>query len=146
MGDRRAFVIVLGQKERCSEFIQQRLGMRVCWGEWYEAIGFEHDGELIAAALYNFMTDFDCAMHFASSGVHWMQESFLQAIFRYPFKQMNLRRVTSYTWESNADALKLVRAFGFIDEGVLRQAGGTETAPEDVIVLGLLRKDCQYGR
>jgi RimJ/RimL family protein N-acetyltransferase len=146
MGDRRTFVIVYDDKERCSEFIQRQLDQKVCWGEWYEAIGFVHDGEMIAAALYNYMTEFDCAMHFAASKPHWMQGDFINVIFRYPFKQMDLRRVTSYTWADNANALRLVRAFGFVDEGILRDAGGTVDKPVDVIVLGLLRKDCQYGR
>lgn len=139
-------MIVYDQKERCSEFIQQQLNQRVCWGEWYEAIGYEHEGELVAAALYNLMTDFDCAMHFASSNPHWMNGEFLRAIFRYPFKQMGLRRVTSYTWADNERALKFVRSFGFVDEGVLRKAGGTITEPVDVVILGLLREESAYGR
>jgi RimJ/RimL family protein N-acetyltransferase len=137
--------LVFGEKERCSEFIQEQLGMKVVWGEWYEAIGLEEDGKLVAAALYNLMTDFDCAMHFAASSPKFLQGEFINAIFRYPFRQMGLRRVTSYTWANNERALSLVKAFGFEFEGVLREAGGTADEPVNVYVLGLLRKDCKYG-
>lgn len=119
--------------------------MKVVWGEWYEAIGLEDGGKLVAAALYNLMTDFDCAMHFAASSPKFLQGEFVRAIFRYPFKQVGLRRVTSYTWANNEKALSLVKAFGFEFEGVLREAGGTADEPVDVYVLGLLRKDCKYG-
>ena len=138
-------MLVIGQKERCSEFIQQQLGMRVVWGEWYEAIGLEENGELVAAALYNLMTDFDCAMHFAASSPKFLQGEFLRAIFRYPFKQMELRRVTSYTWSDNTRMLALLHRFGFQWEGRLRKAGGTKENPMDIEVWGLLKEDCKYG-
>lgn len=137
--------LVIGEKERCSEFIQRELGMRVVWGEWYEAIGLEDNGELVAAALYNMMTDFDCAMHFAASSPKFLQGEFLRAIFRYPFQQMGLRRVTSLTWSDNKTMLAILPRMGFVWEGRLRNAGGTKDAPVDVEVWGLLKEDCKYG-
>lgn len=139
-------MMVFDQPERCANFIKSRLDNPVSWAEPYQAFGMEENGEIVAAVLYNYMTDWDCAIHFAASSPKFLQGPFIHAVFAYPFLQMELRRVTSYTWATNLDALRLVAAFGFKYEGKLRNAGGTESDPVDVVVLGLLKEECRYGR
>jgi RimJ/RimL family protein N-acetyltransferase len=55
--------------------------------------------------------------------------------------QLGVQRVTGYVPASNAAALRFDRHLGFVEEGRLREAlpGG-----EDVIVLGMLKRECRW--
>ena len=136
--------LVLTEKERCGEFARSRIPHVPSWGEWYEAIGLERDGELVAAVIYNFYSDCDIAMHIAAvPGRRWLNREFLRAAFRYPFVQLEVQRVTGYVPEKNVDALRFDLHLGFVQEGRMREAlpGG-----EDVIVLGMLERECRWHR
>ena len=134
--------LVLTEKERCGEFARARIPHVPSWGEWYEAIGLERDGELVAAVIFNFFSGADIAMHIAAvPGRRWMTRELLRAAFRYPFVQLGCRRVTGYVPASNTDALRFDRHLGFVQEGVMREA---LESGEDVIVLGMLRSECRW--
>ena len=128
-------------RQRCLDFAESRLGHRD-WGEWCQAIGYERNGELLAVTIYNHLSESDISMHVvALQGRKWCVPEFLSAAFRYPFVQLKLRRVTAFVPSSNEQALKLDRHLGFIYEGRMREAGPDG---EDVIVLGLLRRECRF--
>lgn len=134
--------LILDDKHRCGEWARERIPHVPSWGEWFETIGLERDGELVAVVVYNFFSGADIAMHIAAvPGRRWMTRGLLRAAFRYPFVQLEVQRVTGYVPASNAEALRLDRHLGFVEEGRMREAlpGG-----EDVIVLGMLRRECRW--
>ena len=134
--------VVLDQRERFGLWALERIGHAETWGEWYEAIGLEEDGEEIAACVFNLYSAADVSMHIAAvPGRRWMTRDFLWACFRYPFVQLGVRRVTGLVPASNADALRFDLHLGFKVEGRLREA--TEEG-EDIIVLGMLRRECRF--
>ena len=133
--------IILDQKERCGEWARARIPHVESWGEWFEAIGLEKDGELVAVVVYNLFSGADIAMHVAAEpGRRWMTRAFLRTVFRYPFVQLECRRVTGYVPASNADALRFDRHLGFKEEGRMREA----LPDDDVIVLGMLKRECRF--
>ena len=133
--------LILDERERCGDWAQARIPHVPSWGEWYEAIGLERDGELVAVVVYNFWSDCDIAMHIAAvPGRRWLTRPFLQAAFRYPFVQLGVQRVTGYVPEKNVDALRFDLHLGFVREGLMRNA-----LPDDnVVVLGMLRNECRF--
>ena len=136
--------LILDERERCGDWAQARIPHVPSWGEWYQTIGLERDGELVAVVVYNFYSGADIAMHVAAvPGKRWLTRDFLRAAFRYPFAQLECQRVTGYVPASNAVALAVDRHLGFVYEGRLREAlpGG-----EDVIVLGMLKRECRFWR
>lgn len=136
--------IVLNERDRCAEWARLRIGHVDSWGEWCEAIGLERDGELIAVVVYNLFSGADIAMHIAAvPGRRWMTREFLRVAFRYPFVQLGVRRVTGYVPASNADALRFDLHLGFVQEGCMREA--MENG-EDIIVLGMLERECRWHR
>lgn len=133
---------MLDDKARCGAWALERIAHVPSWGEWFEAIGLERDGDLLAVVVYNLWSGADIAMHVAAMpGRRWMTRGFLRAVFRYPFVQLGCRRVTGYVPASNADALRFDRHLGFVEEGRMREALPNG---EDVIVLGLLKRECRW--
>ncbi len=133
--------LVLDDKARCGAWALERIAHVPSWGEWFEAIGLERDGDLLAVVVYNLWSGADIAMHVAAMpGRRWMTRGFLRAVFRYPFVQLGCRRVTGYVPASNADALRFDAHLGFRHEGVMREALDNG---EDVILYGLLREDAR---
>lgn len=134
--------LVLDDKARCGAWALERIAHVPSWGEWFEAIGLERDGDLLAVVVYNLWSGADIAMHVAAMpGRRWMTRAFLRAVFRYPFVQLECQRVTGYVPASNADALRFDRHLGFVEEGRMREALPNG---EDVIVLGLLKRECRW--
>lgn len=134
--------LVLDDKARCGAWALERIAHVPSWGEWFEAIGLERDGDLLAVVVYNLWSGADIAMHVAAMpGRRWMTRAFLRAVFRYPFVQLECQRVTGYVPASNADALRFDRHLGFVEEGRMREALPTG---EDVLVLGMLRRECRW--
>lgn len=134
--------LILDDKDRLGNWALARITRVPSWGEWFEAIGLERDAELVAAVIFNLWSGADIAMHIAAvPGRRWMTREFLRAAFRYPFVQLECQRVTGYVPASNADALRFDRHLGFVEEGRMREALPNG---EDVIVLGLLKRECRW--
>lgn len=133
--------IILDERDRLAAWAQARIAHVPSWGEWCEAIGLERDGELAAVVVYNLYSDCDIAMHVAAvPGRRWMTREFLRVVFRYPFRQLGVRRVTGYVPEKNTDALRFDLHLGFVREGLMRNA-----LPDDnIIILGMLRDECRF--
>lgn len=134
--------IILNERDRLAAWAQSRIPFVDSWGEWCEAIGLEKDGELLAVVVYNLFSGADIAMHIAAvPGRRWMTRDFLRVAFRYPFVQLKCRRVTGYVPASNADALRFDLHLGFVQEGRMREALPNG---EDVLVLGMLKRECRW--
>lgn len=103
------------------------------------ALGLEVDGEIYAVALYNAFTDMSCNIHIVSNGgKRWASRTFLSEAFVYPFVQLGLTRLTALVPSKNHNALTLDIRLGFQIEGRMREA----MTDDDVVVLGMLRRDC----
>jgi RimJ/RimL family protein N-acetyltransferase len=134
-------MLICDQKERCGDWAKARIPHVESWGEWYEAIGWERDGELVAVVVWNLYSGADIAIHIAAvPGRHWMTRTFLRAAFRYPFLQLGCRRVSGFVPSKNAEALRFDRHLGFRDEGLMRHA----LPDDDVVVLGMLKEECRW--
>lgn len=110
------------------------------WGQ-YEAIGLVRDGEIIAATIYNHYTGPNVMTSIAGApGRRWMTRAYLGAIFRYPFLQLRVRRITALVETCNSDSRRLVEHMGFTVEGLMRHAA----VDDDLLVYGMLRQDCRF--
>ena len=65
----------------------------------------------------------------------------LRVLVGYAFRTRNLRRVHLQTLASNEPALRAYRAVGFVEEGRQREQAWVEGAYDDVVRMGLLRRE-----
>jgi RimJ/RimL family protein N-acetyltransferase len=70
-----------------------------------------------------------------------MNREFVLTVFAYPFVQLGLTRLTAVVSEHNAASLNFVQAFGFKEEGRLREAAA---GGEDLRIFGLLQRECRF--
>lgn len=135
--------IVAGRDQEVAEWICDRVP-ELELSTPYTAIGLAKDGELIGGVLYDTYTRINIDMHAAGvPGKRWLSPYSMGEIFRYPFRQLGVKRVTARVRAKNAVARKLVEQAGFVLEGVVRQAlpGG-----EDCCIYGMLREECRWLR
>jgi diamine N-acetyltransferase len=62
-------------------------------------------------------------------------------LLRHAFDDLGLDRVALHVFASNAPAIAAYEKAGFVREGVLRQAAYIDGGHEDIVVMGILRKD-----
>lgn len=111
------------------------------------AIGVARDGHLIAACVYS---DFrrnirgkpvDIHMTMVASDPRWALRSMIRIMFRYPFVQLEVPRVTVTIGRRNKRSRKLAVGMGFRLEGTHRRAwDGTQ----DAMSYGMLRSECRW--
>lgn len=130
-------MIVL-ERKRVARWVRDQTG-HGGWGEWYQAIGHEKNGQLIAGVVFNFQTECDIVMHVAASGP-WLTREYVQAVFAYAFVQLGSRRVSACPKAGNHATRKLIEAMGFRLEGTLRHY----YPDDDAVIYGLLREECGY--
>lgn len=130
--------MIVFERKRVARWVKEQTG-RGGWGEWYQAIGHEQGGKLIAGVVFNFQTECDVVMHIAAHGP-WLTSEYAHAIFAYPFVQLGVRRVSACPKASNTAVRRLIEALGFQHEGTLRNY----YLDSDAEVYGLLRDDCRY--
>ena len=106
------------------------------------AIGIGRAGIIIAGAVYNNYHPCyrDVSISMAATSPAWANRSTISKLLGYPFGQLMVNRLTTFTRASNAKALRLNSGLGFVREGVIRQGYGDG---EDMIVMGLLRNDAE---
>lgn len=127
-------------QNRCLDFAKRIVGQDLYYNGWWTALGHEVDGEIIAAVFFTLgYSEQDIEMHVvAKPGSRWMTSDFARCVFRYPFIQLNMRRVSA------SAALKpfrrILKVLGFREEGIKRQA----VDGQDVAMFGMLREECRY--
>lgn len=134
------FRVIYDQDDRLIPWAEQRIGEK--FRSDARAIGQERDGQIVAAVVYDNFSNVDCNMHIASDGSgKWLTRELLVRAFAFPFIQCGFRRVTGLVPADNAEALKFDLHLGFEIEGRCREAMPDGS---DVIVLGMLRRNCRY--
>ena len=66
----------------------------------------------------------------------------MPAILAYGFTAMNLNRVEACIGQGNTASIQLVKKFGFIQEGNLREHYNKEGKLQDSLIFSLLKKEC----
>jgi|SRR5579883_235080 len=103
------------------------------------AIGVVRQGRIAAGAVFHQYRQPAIEITFASLTPRWASRAAIGGILRYPFVQLECRRVTAITREENEEARAFMRRLGFREEGRHPEALPTGAA----ISLGLLRADAE---
>jgi RimJ/RimL family protein N-acetyltransferase len=133
--------VVYGDDERVSKWVSSRVPEGGEWGGYYQAVGLENHGNLIAGVVYNSFSTANVNMHLAGEG-DWLHPAFARAAFHYPFGQLKVRRVTSLVASSNRRCQRLIEALGFKYEARLERG----LPDEDLLVYRLFPEDSCLAR
>lgn len=131
-------------KPRLLEFATGHMGEPVAWRDpdKCSAIGWERDGKLTAAVVFDQFYWPSISGHIASDGSRqWACRGFILAMFDYPFRQLECVRITAPVAEGNDKAIQFLERLGFVREGCLRRA-----LPDgrDRLIYGILKEDCKW--
>ena len=112
--------LIYGHDEAVARWVVDRVDHMDVPRE-YAAIGVARDGELIAGVIYhNFIPDYrGLEISMASSSPRWATRRTIRALLSYPFEQLGCRWVLTCTPHKNEAALRVNRALGFVQRGVL---------------------------
>tara|TARA_B100000768_G_C11017530_1_gene264717 strand:+ start:126 stop:548 length:423 start_codon:yes stop_codon:yes gene_type:complete len=125
--------LVFDDKTRVGDWVASHVGQLSSWGGFY-AMGAELKGELTAGVVFNNFTNSSATVHLAVSKPKKILSELLDHAFLYAFETCSLRRLTGLVEANNAKSLKIIKHLGFVEEGVMREAG---TDGQDIIVLVL---------
>lgn len=125
--------LVFDDKDRVGEWVQQQTGHKVPWGSFY-AMGAEVNGQIVCGVVFNNFTESNATAHIAASKPSKLFLKLLDHAANYAFRFCKLRRLTGFVAETNSKALKIDKRIGFVEEGVMAQAGADG---QDVIILVL---------
>ena len=103
----------------------------------------ERDSEIIACVLFhNWYPGNSVEISVAAvEGKNWLNRAFLFTVFRNPFLEWNMRRVTSRIAADNAKSIRFIEHLGFRLEGRIRE-GSAEGV--DTLLYGMLRAECRF--
>ena len=134
--------VLAGADEAVAEFCVNQIRELDLGDMPYSAIGQADDaGNIIAGVTYTMFTGRDIHAHIAGLGKRWMTKRFLGEIFRYPFHQLGVARITCLIAADNEPSINLCRKLGFQYEGVLRQF---MQDGRDCLIFGMLRDECRW--
>jgi len=106
-------------------------------------MGAELKGKLTAGVVFNNVTDSSATVHLAVSKPTRLLSELLDHAFLYAFETCKLRRLTGLVEAQNEKSLKIIKHLGFVEEGVMREAG---TDGQDIIVLVLWPQNYRKGK
>ena len=84
------------------------------------------------------LTGYELARH--AQGQGYMAEA-LRAIYAWAFQAMAVERIEAQVHPLNTPSLKLLKSLGFVEEGLLREAGYWLGERRDLVQLGLLQRE-----
>lgn len=106
----------------------------------YHAVGITLGGILIASVIYSRYRHPDVEIHIMSTDKRWCTRRTLRHIFNYPFIQLECNRVTAHTDPAVPAVCNFLQRIGFVKEGLIREG----SADGDVLLLGMLRRECRW--
>jgi len=133
-------VVSFEQKQEYFDFINRILDVK------FEAVkcvciaSIKPDGEIMGVVVYDRFSPWNCELSVASVTPKFIDRAFLRAVFRYPFIQCGLRRVTAVTEDGNDGALRINKRLGFVDEAKLKNWYGDT----DGNMLVMTRESCKW--
>lgn len=108
------------------------------FAEGSQAIGLEHDGQIIAGVIYENWNGASIVCHIAIEGR--ITKGYLKAIFSYPFEFCKVKKIIVPVSSTHAKSLKLVTKMGFVEEARVKNAASNG----DIIFLTLAREKCRF--
>jgi hypothetical protein len=106
------------------------------------ALGVVRGNEIAAAFLFfNYRPEIDIEVSVASDNADWCRPATLRRLFDYPFRQLNLPRMTSIVARDNKRCRKLCEGVGWKLEGVARKA---YDGRKDAMIYGMLREEARF--
>jgi RimJ/RimL family protein N-acetyltransferase len=134
--------LLLGADRFVADWVAEKLN-DMPWATSFSALGMldQDRKRLIAGVIYHGYTGTDIILSIAATSPKWCRKSNLAMIFNYPFNTLGCRRATVIVDEHNHRSLRMVRGFGFQQEGLLREA-----APDgsNRILFGMLKQECKF--
>lgn len=129
--------LILDDDERVGRWLLDRIDYVEGWQPGHKCIGYEKDGQVMAAAVFENYTGHDIDV---SIGVEKGNRKFLRAVFAYPFKQLGCRRLSCEVRTKDKATQRFVQNAGFVVEGRKRDA----TPSSDLILYGMVRSECRF--
>lgn len=123
--------LVFNDKEKVGQWVADQVDQTGSWGDFY-AMGAEVNGELVSGVVFNNFNESNSTCHIAVSKPTKLFLELLDHAFVYAFQQCKLKRLTGLVASDNHKALRLDKHIGFVEEGVMRQAG---RQGQDIITL-----------
>ena len=128
-------MILYGHKAWVARWAGERLGVDD-WGPC-TTIAVLRNWEIVAAAVYNNYRHPNIEGSFVTTDPRWATPGVVRTMFRYPFVQLECKRVTATIEAKNQRIRAFLCRLGFREEGY-----HVDALPSgDAITLGLLAKD-----
>lgn len=109
------------------------------WGCDPKTVGYEIEGELRGGVVYTHYTPTNVFASIALDAP--LTKRFLYTMFWVPFVQYGVRHIGCMVEGSNLRSFNLCTRLGFQVEGRLRESAAEG---EDVVLLGLLKRECKW--
>jgi len=132
-------LIICDRQDELGEWLCSRTGGTYVKGDT-TYIGLETNGKIVGVAGYEGFNRASVRVHLAVDGK--ITPEFLWFGFYYPFEQLKVRKLIGLVSSSNKKALRLNKHFGYVQEGLIRDA-----APDgDIHILTMTKEQCKFLR
>lgn len=131
-------MLLFGMDQEIRKWVGQEVGVNDFGPS--TAIGVIRDNTIIAGAVFHNFVWPNIEISFASTSPRWSSKEAVEGILKYPFVQLNCRRLTSITRPTNLPTRAFLTRLGFELEGFHPQM-----FPDgDAMSFGFLRKNCRW--
>ena len=129
-------MIVTEPREIIAKYVADGVGQYRPW-DVYSTLAYISDNEIKAAVVYNDYSYTSISAHIRAT---LLTKEFIFSIFDYPFRELQVQRVTLNVGKKNKKARKLAEDLGFRYEGCMRNA----IKGDSLIIYGMLREECKW--
>ena len=129
-------MIVSTPRDKIWAWMNNRI--QIAWSEDLRLIGEVRNDCIVAAVAYNAFIGRTCFMHGAIDNPHGVSRTFREAVFEYPFVDLQLECLMGLIDSSNAKSLNNARRLGFVE---LNRLPGSGTGGCDLVAVRLFRRE-----
>ena len=99
------------------------------------------DNRMLYGGAFNEYRGRDVQYHAACDDPKVLTRSRIRLLFRYPFEQLGVSRISCVIAASNSRSRRVVEGLGWTEEGTVRKFYADN---EDAKIYGMLREDCRW--
>ena len=131
-------------KKPIGDYVKAKAHFAANYNDDFSFIGFVEDNNILAGVVFTDYDGYNIWIHLVIEHPRVITKNRIGLAMNYCFKQLNCGRITAMCRNEYKRNERLLKAVGFIKEGIVRKSMKINNIYYDGALYGMLKNECKW--